>query len=88
MHDLLPGKTTTLKRKDPSGNWSTVKTTTDANGAYTFTRPDNILYTLSEACSTGDVIDQTTFLADGHTQNCIRHRRQIGTQTKRLSKPI
>jgi len=38
----LSGSSITLSRKDPSGTWSTVgTTTTDANGAYTFTRSES-----------------------------------------------
>jgi protocatechuate 3,4-dioxygenase beta subunit len=39
----LPGKTITLAREDPSGNWNHAvnTTTTDAHGAYTFTRSES-----------------------------------------------
>jgi hypothetical protein len=40
---LIPCKTITLHRQDPSGTWSTANTTTtDANGAYTFTRNESL----------------------------------------------
>src|ERR1019366_5215779 len=37
----LPGKRITLGITDPSGHWSATNTTTDANGAYTFTRTES-----------------------------------------------
>jgi len=52
----LSGKLITLGRTDPSGTWSIANTTTtDANGAYTFTRSESALgYYSYQAIFSGD----------------------------------